>query len=334
MTPRQTAVERPIRHGAVALVALLLAAFSVFAPPARAVLAAAPVITGVRVEGPNRPTVGDHLRLIISLEAESGTTVTLAPGTLQNELMLLKTPEVKTKDKGGGLVEVTLTAEVAPFFVGDLSLKPLRLRYAIPGGASGEIETPSVRIFVAGTVPEGSSLEPLPLKAQAGFPAVGTPAVYFVALAVLAAALCLTLGLLFWRGHTRSGVAALEPEPEEIALGPEDSARRDLDRAAGDLAGGNLPAYYAILAATVRGYLTDRFGFPAFALTTAELQTQMVTRGMDRWQARLVSGLLDQCDSVVFARYRPAPDRADADLTAAYEIVEMSRPREMEEALA
>jgi hypothetical protein len=52
----------------------------------------------------------------------------------------------------------------------------------------------------------------------------------------------------------------------------------------------------------------------------------MLKRGLDRWQVRVASGLLEQCDSVVYARYRPAAERADADLTAAYEIVEMSRP--------
>ena len=83
-------------------------------------------------------------------------------------------------------------------------------------------------------------------------------------------------------------------------------------------------AYYSTLANTLREYLTARFGFPAFALTTTEMQDQMVRRGMDRWQARIVGGLLNQCDAVVYARYRPAAERADADLTAAYEIVEMS----------
>ena len=80
----------------------------------------------------------------------------------------------------------------------------------------------------------------------------------------------------------------------------------------------------------MRSYLTDRFGFPAFALTTTELQERMVRQGLDRWQARLVGGLLNQCDAVVYASYRPARERADADLTAAYEIVEMSRQAEPE----
>ncbi len=110
-------------------------------------------------------------------------------------------------------------------------------------------------------------------------------------------------------------------------MSPEDAARRALDGAGSRFgADGDFAAYYGVLASTVRDYLTYRFGFPAFALTTVELQGQMVFRGMDRWQARLVGGLLSQCDAVMFAHYRPAGERADADLTAAYEIIEMSRP--------
>src|SRR5439155_25364280 len=84
--------------------------------------------------------------------------------------------------------------------------------------------------------------------------------------------------------------------------------------------------YYTTIGATERNYLTERFGFPAFALTTRVMRDQMVRRGMDRWQARITDGLLSQCDAVIYAGYRPAAQRSDADLTAAYDIVEMSRP--------
>lgn len=53
----------------------------------------------------------------------------------------------------------------------------------------------------------------------------------------------------------------------------------------------------------------------------------MTSHGVDRWQARLVSGLLDRCDRAVYARQYPDPASADHDLTVAFEIVELSRPR-------
>ncbi|HEY7293499.1 MAG TPA: hypothetical protein VH916_00605, partial [Dehalococcoidia bacterium] len=143
------------------------------------------------------------------------------------------------------------------------------------------------------------------------------------ALAVLAVAIM----WVAWRRLVGAEDGAAGQALPEENLGPEDAARRALDgvgaRFASDV---NFSEYYAGLSTIVREYLTRRFGFPAFALTTAELQGQMVFRGMDRWQARLVTGLLEQCDAVMFAHYEPAPERADADLTAAYEIVEMSRP--------
>jgi hypothetical protein len=53
----------------------------------------------------------------------------------------------------------------------------------------------------------------------------------------------------------------------------------------------------------------------------------MTSHGVDRWQARLVSGLLERCDLAVYARQYPDPASADHDLTVAFEIVELSRPQ-------
>ena len=86
-------------------------------------------------------------------------------------------------------------------------------------------------------------------------------------------------------------------------------------------------SYYGGLALTVRTYLAARFGFNAHALTTRELERRMVSHGVDRWQARLVGGLLERCDDAVYVRRYPEVASADHDLTVAYEIVELSRPR-------
>jgi hypothetical protein len=88
------------------------------------------------------------------------------------------------------------------------------------------------------------------------------------------------------------------------------------------LAKGELVEHYRLLAACIKRYLTERYGFPAVTLTTGELERQMEQRGVDRWPARLVCGLLNECDSVVYARYQPAPVRAEADNAMAYEIIE------------
>ena len=80
----------------------------------------------------------------------------------------------------------------------------------------------------------------------------------------------------------------------------------------------------------VRTYLAARFWFNATALTTRELRERFDAAGIGRWQARLADGLLERCDAAVYARARPDPASADHDLTVAYEIVELSRPRRTE----
>jgi hypothetical protein len=295
----------------------------------------APVVTSENIEAPEHLTVGDHFRYVIKIEADAGTEVALAPGTIPDELALTELPAIKTRSRGDGAAEITVTLELAAFLPGDLVLPPLRLEYVDASGAEGAIETQSLRLRVESVLPASGEVTPRDLKPQAE---IGTPAPVWAALAFVAAAVALlaVLGLLMWRRRALRRRAAIAPPAPPIVAeaGPEDSARVVLDRAGVTFGGDqDYETYYAAIAGTVREYLTQRYGFPAFALTTRELQAQMVARGMDRWLARVAVGLLDQCDAVVYAHYRPAPERADADLTAAYEIVEMSRPeKEPEEA--
>jgi hypothetical protein len=311
------------------LASLALAAAVAFGLHPNAAYAADPVVTGIEVQAPEHVTIGDRFRFVIRLEADRGTVVSLAPGGLPEALSRTSDIETQTRNLSSGRQELTVSFEAAAFVVGDLQLPPLLLRYRNADGATGEIETAATRLVVESVLPESGSLAPRDLKPQAeiGAPGPGALARVLVALAI---ALLIVVGLIVWRWRRIQARPVVEPALEPAPLGPEDRARRVLDGGSALLAQGEYAAYYSTLASAVRNYLTERYEFPAFALTTTEMQERMVRQGMDRWQARLVAGLLNQCDAVVFAQYRPAPERADADLTAAYEIVEMSRPGEPE----
>ena len=303
----------------------LLAAFLAFRQLA---IAAEPIVLDQKIEAPDQLTVGDHFHYIVRVEADAGTNVFLAPGGLPDVLELAKTPTSTTRAKGNGRVEITINLELAAFVPGPLNIDPVQLRFRTRDGAGGDLKTQAVQLNVASVLPANGNVEARDLKPQAE---IGTaPAVWILyAIGGAVAALFLVSGLLFWRRRVlKHRAAILEPGAEEEPLTPEDKARGRLDRAGvGFAAAADYTAYYAAIAVTVRNYLTERYGFGAFALTTVELQNEMQRRGIDRWQARLVGGLLTQCDAAVYAGYRPAHERADADLTAAYEIVEMSRPQ-------
>jgi hypothetical protein len=175
-----------------------------------------------------------------------------------------------------------------------------------------------------------TDLEPRDLKPQA---VVGNPPATWIAQALIAAivGVIVLVGAAMWRRSVLRRRALYVPPPKPVVLGPEDYARDALDKAGiAFREDGDYEAYYTAIGNVVRKYLSERFEFPAFAMTTNELEHRMRDQGLDRWQIRVAGGLFTQCDSVVYARYRPAVERAEHDLTAAYEIVEMSRPLEMD----
>lgn len=302
---------------------------------ARIAGADAPVVSQYSVEPPQHLTVGDRVKVFIVVEADSGTQIQIAPGGLPEDMALAESARFSTRDRGSGRIEVRIDLVLAPFLVGEYDMPPIKLRYRDRGGVSGDLQTPASKLFVESVIPPAAAISARDLKPQAELGAPAAPPYGLIAATVALLALALALLALAWRRTRRQDAfAGALPETGEEPLGTEDAARRALDIAGARFAAdGEARAYYASLSATMRGYLTERFGFPAFALTTAEMQAQMTSRGMDRWQARLAGGLLEQCDAVMYAHYLPAAERADADLTAAYEIVEMSRPAEEPEAV-
>jgi len=318
-----------------ALAALLLAIAGVFAFAGPA-SAEDPVVVGLDVFLPDRITVGDHVRYEITIEADRGLEFTIVQSSLPAYIELVDGPNSTTQPIADGRERVTMTVVLAPFVTGDIEVPPLVLRYFARDVAGGELLTPPTQLMVASVLSaEPAVPQPRDLKPQA---IIGAPPAGWLvpALAGTAATLALVVLAIYLRTRVVKRRPAFIPVPlveEEL---PEDRARGVLDTAGASFGlQGDYVEYYGSIGVTVRQYLSERYGFPAFALTTRELETEMLKRGLDRWQVRVASGLLEQCDSVVYANYRPAAERADADLTAAYEIVEMSRPEpEAEEAMA
>ncbi len=295
---------------------------------------AEPAIVGFEVQAPSDMTVGDRFHYLITLEAETGTEITLAPGALPAELSLVAVPEVSSQPAGNGRSVISIELEVAVFAPGQIEIPPLRLSFTEPAGNSGELLTPESSIEVASVLPSSGQIAPRDLKPQATLgssnPLAPLLLISFAVVLVAVAGLAILRRVLKSRSRNQESLAGpLSPIDEVEKLEPEDQARAILDRAGQDfLADHDHVVYYAAIALVIRNYLTQRYGFSAFALTTGELDREMQRRGIDRWQTRLVNGLLSQCDAAVYARYAPAPERADADLTSAYEIVEMSRPEQ------
>ena len=285
----------------------------------------------LQIEQPDEVTVGDHVTYTLVIEADEGARIALAPSAFPAEVELVAPPVETRRELDSGREEVTLTFKVAPFVTGQVEIPSLPVRFTNEDGTNGLIEAPG-SIILVNSVLTPTDLEVRDLKPQA---VVGNPPATWVAPALIASvvAVLVLVGAALWRRSVLRRRALYVPPPKPVVLGPEDYARDALDKAGiAFREDGDYEAYYTALGNVVRKYLSERFEFPAFALTTNELEGEMRDHGLDRWQIRVAGGLFTQCDSVVYARYRPAPERAEHDLTAAYEIVEMSRPLDMEPA--
>jgi hypothetical protein len=124
---------------------------------------------------------------------------------------------------------------------------------------------------------------------------------------------------------------AVQPEPLRPVPAPAppptaaDVARQQLDAvSASGLAQSDPAEYYTRIAAITRSYLSARFGFAAYAMTRREMEREMRRTGIDRWPSRVTANLLEQCDAVEFALFEPAAERRAHDLSAAYEIVDLT----------
>lgn len=330
----QRALRRP--HTRPALAGVLIATLLVLSlpggsPAGAQVPEAPPGISVSTVVEPEEPRLGDRVRLTIEVEHPVDVLISLVSTPARRpelETIEVEPPSTLPARTPGGALRTSFVIVLAPFALGDLEVGTFTLQALREDGSATEFSGALPVLGIRTTLREGDTeLRPLkPQESIAGAP----PAWVRLALVggtVLATLAALALVFLVLRRRWRRGSVALLPPLAPATA--EDAARRQLDalRAQDLLRAGALDEYYGRLSLVVRSYLEERFEFRATALTSKELERRMAARGLDRWQIRLVSGLLERCDAAVYARRYPPLPSADHDLTLAYEIVEFARPR-------
>ncbi|TAJ16646.1 MAG: hypothetical protein EPO65_12870 [Dehalococcoidia bacterium] len=317
---------------ALAVAAVLLALLVAMAPrPAVAQQPPAPIL-GVEVTMSRAQlNVGDRVLLTLRIKHRSDVAVTANPDAPE-EIEFGK-PAVTTLALPDGVVQTTVTWTVQPFVLGPIALRAFPVAWVTQDGRTGRFLVQPPRFEVQPIrAADDVGLRPLkdPVTVPGGPPAWLKPTLIGLALVVSLAAVVVLAWLLVRWARTfvrrRRGGAADVPVP--VVVTAESSARESLDGLTGLVLrdAEAFEQYYGTIAVVVRRYLSERIGFNAHALTTEELERRMTAQGVDRWQARLVGGLLERCDAAVYAHRFPDPASADHDLTVAYEIVELSRP--------
>lgn len=306
--------------------AIILATLAVAALLPSMAAAQGPAIVAAAVLDRTDATLGERVRITITAQHPDSVLIDVLPPEDSSGLRVVeKPPPTTTPGTRGGPSVTQFEFVVAAFSLGPRQLSPLRLAWIDDNGVSGEqpVDVPSFTV-VSTVDPNDGDLRPL--KPQLSIE--GAPVAWQWPAAIAAAVLVLLVAAVLLLLRRRRPAPASVPRSEP-ARTLEDEARRRLETmAAGHpLATGDYDAYYGTISGVVRGYLEERFAFRATALTTPELERRMTGQGVERWQARLVGGLLDRCDAAVYAGRRPDPASADHDLTVAFEIIELSRPQ-------
>ena len=293
---------------------------------ATAVSAGEPQVVEVELRNADGLTVGDRFELHLEIAHDPGTELSFPSQAQAGDIDVIDVSSPATRNEGGRLV-TEVTYELAAFNIGSLLVGPIAVDVLdARGQAVQQVLVDPQPIDVLSTAGanqsvlqlrdiEGQYVPPDTASAQA------QP--YLIAAAVAVGLVLLMIAALVTSRRLRRPVAA------SPGLSPEEQAAADLEALAGQgLLSGRASENYARLSRAVRTYLASRYGFPALSSSTREIEREMLARGLDRWQARLVSGLLSECDDVVFAGYEPAPERAESDITLAYQIVEMTEQPE------
>ncbi|MFN8639627.1 MAG: hypothetical protein U0360_09270 [Dehalococcoidia bacterium] len=317
-----------MRTRAILIGMLSLAASLLSAPPAVANAQTPPDITVTTNLEPEEPRVGDRVRVTIEIDHASDRLITLVSGLARRPDLEVFATEPPTTTADGDRLRTRFAFTVQPFALGRIDFDQVVLMVLAEDGTASEFGLALPSLTVRSTIdPTKATLRPLKPQAEiAGGPAAWERPAQIAGAFASAAAVLLAGALVVRRRLRGRGAPLLEPLPDSTA---EDAARRELDalRIADLLGQGHLDGFYGRLSSVVRGYLQQRYNFRATALTTHELERRMAADGLDRWQARLVSGLLERCDAAVYAHDYPPPASSDHDLTLAYEIIELARPR-------
>lgn len=298
----------PRRHWA-AFAAGLLAILPVAA-------ASTQVVPGDRVELARESAfIGERVPVTLHVVVPRGATVELTPGTQSwagVEVVFVEAPRVLER---GEQSEWVIEATVAPFTPGAVQFAP---SVAVITGAEVTARVlPPVALTVVVTLGPDDPLELSPLPPPVAIPGAESPLLH-PALAAAVVAVVTLLALTAWWGIRR-----LLRRPRGAGQ-PLDAAPGVPGLAAAEAILQSDPvSAYRVMSSVVKTELTRRHAIPATALTSTELRRRLEERGVDRWQARLVGGLLEECDAVIYAGYRPALERRHADLNMAREIVEV-----------
>ena len=209
---------------------------------------------------------------------------------------------------------------ITSFELGEFTLSPAKIIYIDQSGAEHQVVSNTLYVTVE-SVDKGTKAKDdiLGVKGVVRLHNLFTSTMFWVFL-------FLTLGILGARFiyRKRKKLAGLQPEE---TLSPHEEAYRNLNRLFDSdlIQNAHYPAYFAGISEILRRYFERRYHFFALESTTEEVVEKIRQLDLDGKTKNLIRNLLEMCDWVKFAKYRPIPQEVILSNQQAKEIVDLTK---------
>lgn len=279
--------------------------------------------------------IADQLLYGFELDAVTeGTTLTpveIADSLDQSILSLspwiIDTVRVVRNGKGNPkTLDIKGSVKIAPFLEGEYDLPPIEVVRQALDGASDTLVFDSVRLEVKTMPVDTATFEIHDIKEQIRYPVTAAEVFPWVLL-YWALALIIILASCFIIIYRRKS------DPEYVRKDPAHIvALRKLDSYRGSSlwAPEKQKAFYSGVTDTLRAYMSERFGFGAMEMTTAEIFDQMKDKEAPEKIVGEVKELFERADFVKFAKYVASEDENAAALPVAVRFVTETYQAEVE----
>jgi hypothetical protein len=270
-------------------------------------------------------TIGDPIALVVVVETDPGYQVTdSGVGRVMAEFEVLEAFPPQVTRITNSRTRYTFRYRVTAFRVGDLVFPQIHVAYQAPGGAPGVVPTAEIQIVVTSVIQPGEAADDVkPVKPQLRLP-TAAPQIPQLAIQVALAVVVLAMLALIIRQTRRA--AARRPkdaDPGEVLLTPAQRAMAELNRVASLRLPekGRYAEHYALLSATLRAYVRDRFGLSANERTPRELREDMLRAGVDRTEIATIYEILREGESARFHQAVSYPARAQHAVRSALDAM-------------
>ena len=280
-----------------------------------------PVQLDSRVD-PAQVTVGDLIRLTLTVKADPGVEVDLPePDPDMGEFQVLG-HEVAGPVEDDGHRILTVVYTLALYKTGSFEIPPVAVGYRGEGVQAGSVRTREHSVRVESTLSDDSK-DILDIKGPLEIPrSLWSLWPWFAAALGLAA-----LIFLYLRRKGGEAPSAVSRKPR---LSPYDEAYRALRRLrdSGLLEEGQLKPYFTRLSEIIRRYLERRYLIQAMESTTTQLLDQLRKMSLALDELKLFRDFFPCCDLVKFAKYAPPVPEQERVTELAFRILEVTRPTE------